>query len=181
MPPAAGFGLSERLFAVLADKPIRETVLFPPMRDEHGITGKAKETKLAVAVINTGVGMEKWQELNTVAHLNAAFGARRGKSLLLQDEIETSEGEKIKLNIQHAIMIKEGSSNKDILNLARAAKAAGLEVTEFTREMIETTDDRKVIEWTKKKKASQIDFFGVLVFGPKSEVESLTKELRLYS
>ena len=47
--------------------------------------------------------------------------------------------------------------------------------------MIETTDDRKVIEWTKKKKASQIDFFGVLVFGPKSEVESLTKELRLYS
>ncbi|MBI3956678.1 MAG: lysine--tRNA ligase [Candidatus Kerfeldbacteria bacterium] len=32
MPPAAGFGMSERLFAVLVDKPIRETVLFPPMR-----------------------------------------------------------------------------------------------------------------------------------------------------
>lgn len=29
MPPAAGFGLSQRLFAVLVDKPIRETVLFP--------------------------------------------------------------------------------------------------------------------------------------------------------
>lgn len=34
MPPAAGFGVSERLFAVLADKPIRETVLFPPMKEE---------------------------------------------------------------------------------------------------------------------------------------------------
>jgi lysyl-tRNA synthetase class 2 len=34
MPPAAGFGLSERLFAVLMDKPIRETVLFPLMRKE---------------------------------------------------------------------------------------------------------------------------------------------------
>lgn len=32
MPPAAGFGLSERLFAVLCDKPVRETVVFPPMR-----------------------------------------------------------------------------------------------------------------------------------------------------
>lgn len=32
MPPAAGFGLSERLFAVLMDKPIREIVVFPPMR-----------------------------------------------------------------------------------------------------------------------------------------------------
>lgn len=31
MPPTAGFGLSERLFAFLMDKPIRETVLFPMM------------------------------------------------------------------------------------------------------------------------------------------------------
>jgi lysyl-tRNA synthetase class 2 len=34
MPPAAGFGMSERLFAVLMDKPIRETVVFPLMREE---------------------------------------------------------------------------------------------------------------------------------------------------
>lgn len=33
MPPAAGFGVSERLFAVLADKSIRETVIFPPMKE----------------------------------------------------------------------------------------------------------------------------------------------------
>lgn len=37
MPPAAGFGLSERLFAILMDKPVRETVFFPLMRpkDNH--------------------------------------------------------------------------------------------------------------------------------------------------
>lgn len=32
MPPAAGFGISERLFAVLMDKPIRETTFFPLMK-----------------------------------------------------------------------------------------------------------------------------------------------------
>ncbi len=32
MPPACGFGVSERLFAFLMDKPIRETVMFPLMR-----------------------------------------------------------------------------------------------------------------------------------------------------
>ncbi|MFH1759437.1 MAG: lysine--tRNA ligase [Patescibacteria group bacterium] len=32
MPPAAGFGLSERLFAVLMDKPVREAVIFPLMK-----------------------------------------------------------------------------------------------------------------------------------------------------
>lgn len=35
MPPAAGFGMSERLFAVLADKPIREVTLFPLMKEEQ--------------------------------------------------------------------------------------------------------------------------------------------------
>jgi len=34
MPPAAGFGMSERLFSVLAGKPIRETVFFPLMKKE---------------------------------------------------------------------------------------------------------------------------------------------------
>jgi len=37
MPPAAGFGLSERLFAVLSDKSVRETVIFPPMKDQSNI------------------------------------------------------------------------------------------------------------------------------------------------
>ena len=34
MPPNTGFGVSERLFAVLMDKPIRETVFFPLMRQK---------------------------------------------------------------------------------------------------------------------------------------------------
>jgi lysyl-tRNA synthetase, class II len=32
MPPAFGFGFSERLFAFLMNKSVRETVIFPPMR-----------------------------------------------------------------------------------------------------------------------------------------------------
>ncbi len=34
MPPAVGFGMSERLFAVLMDKSVRETVIFPPMKEK---------------------------------------------------------------------------------------------------------------------------------------------------
>lgn len=32
-PPACGFGMSERLFAILVDRSIRETVIFPPMKE----------------------------------------------------------------------------------------------------------------------------------------------------
>ncbi|MEK6933897.1 MAG: lysine--tRNA ligase [Nanoarchaeota archaeon] len=49
MPPTCGFGVSERLFAFLEGKPIRETVLFPLMRplniNEQNNEKKKKEDK----------------------------------------------------------------------------------------------------------------------------------------
>jgi len=35
MPPTCGFGFGERLFAILADKPLRETQLFPLMKPKN--------------------------------------------------------------------------------------------------------------------------------------------------
>jgi lysyl-tRNA synthetase class 2 len=34
MPPACGFGMSERLFAILMNRSVRETVIFPPTREK---------------------------------------------------------------------------------------------------------------------------------------------------
>ncbi|OGI14096.1 MAG: lysine--tRNA ligase [Candidatus Moranbacteria bacterium RIFCSPHIGHO2_12_FULL_54_9] len=35
MPPACGFGMSERFFAILMNRSIRETVIFPPMKTKE--------------------------------------------------------------------------------------------------------------------------------------------------
>lgn len=35
MPPAFGFGMSERFFALLMDRSVRETVIFPPMKSKQ--------------------------------------------------------------------------------------------------------------------------------------------------
>jgi hypothetical protein len=182
MPPAAGFGISERLFSVLMDRSIRETVIFPLMKESsnEAKTGKAKETKIAVAIINKGANLLPWQEMNTVAHLNAEFGIHQGKKLLMQDEISTKDGKQIKLNPQHAIIIKSAPSSKDLQSISLEAKAKGLEVSEFIREMIETTDDKKVISAVKEKNLEEIEYLGVLVFGKKSEVDALTKGLNLF-
>ncbi|MFH1536616.1 MAG: lysine--tRNA ligase [Patescibacteria group bacterium] len=47
MPPTCGFGVSERLFSFLMDKPIRECVLFPLLRpkNNHEITKKPNVAK----------------------------------------------------------------------------------------------------------------------------------------
>ena len=35
MPPAFGFGMGERLFSILSDRSMRETTIFPPMRNRE--------------------------------------------------------------------------------------------------------------------------------------------------
>jgi len=184
LPPNCGIGIGvdRMVMLITGQDSIRDIILFPTMKP-YGLdidkVGKSKETKIVVAIINKGLKLEKWQEMNTVAHLNAAFAARQGRKLFLQDTIETKDDKEINLNIQHAIMIKEAKYNKEVLDLIKAAKESELEVAEFTREMIETTDDKKVVALTKKKKLKDVEFLGVLVFGRKSIVEKLTGKFKL--
>lgn len=53
MPPAAGFGVSERLFAMLVDKPVREMVFFPTMKPEQRVSTVASSTTLERANVTT--------------------------------------------------------------------------------------------------------------------------------
>ena len=186
MPPTAGFGVGiDRLFMILANQEnIRDTVFFPMMRPKENkkITARElKQTKIAVAIVNKKLNLKSWEEMNTIAHLNAAFGSREGRNLLTKDVIATKDNKQIKLNIQHAIMIKIAKSNKEILNLIQDAKNKGLAISEFTREMIETTNDKKVAKQTASKKISDIDYLGVLIFGKKDIIEKLTEKFDLYS
>ncbi|MCB9370973.1 lysine--tRNA ligase [Candidatus Woesearchaeota archaeon] len=186
IPPTGGIGLGiDRLCMVLLNQDsIRDIIYFPTMKPkekEENIPQKKKETMLAVALVNKGAKMELWQELNTVAHLNAAFGAREGRKLFTQDLVSTKDKEDIRLNIQHAIMLKEVASSDMIRELVVQAKEKNLEFAQFTREMLETSDDKKVAKGTLEKLYKEIEFLGVLIYGKKKDVEALTKEFPLYA
>ncbi len=118
--------------------------------------------------------------MNTVWHLSAAFWARIWKELFMQDKIVTHDWHDIKLNIQHAINIKETDSNEILKELIKLSKSSNIEVSEFTREMIETTDDKKVSSITLWKTYDEIEYMWILLFWDKKIIDDLTKGLGLY-
>ncbi len=183
-PPMTGFGMGiDRFVALITEQPnLRDVVLHPLLRPEKTVSSikKSDKTMLAVAIINTSANLERWQELNAVGHLTAAFGAREGLPLLEFDTIQTRDEADIALNIQHAILIKSGN-NTSLKELREKAKENDLHIAEFTREMLETTDDTKVKSITATKDLSDIEHLGLLVYGPKKVVEKLTKQFSLFS
>lgn len=76
--------------------------------------------------------------------------------LLSQNSIITKDDEKLKLNIQYTIMIKEADKNDEIIKLLKRAKKLDLDMAVFTREIIETTNDKKVIKLIKDKKLEDV-------------------------
>lgn len=191
MPPNGGIGIGIDRLAMLFMNTgnIKDAILFPTMKPEDGGAGsngadgangagknaKKKENQIAVIILNAGANLVGWQRMNTVAHLSASFAGTAGKKLFKYESAKTADDKDIKLNIQHAIMIKEMDSNDAVKSVIAQASEKGLAIAEFTREMIETTSDNKVLAMTKEKNFDEIEYLGVLVFGPKSLVEEVSK------
>ena len=196
MPPNGGIGIGIDRLAMLFINTgnIKDAILFPTMKPEdggaNGVNGvggadgagkagtsaaKKKENSVAVIVLNKGANLVGWQRMNTVAHLSASFAGTAGKKLFKYESAKTADDKDIKLNIQHAIMIKEMDSNDAVKSVISQASEKGLAIAEFTREMIETTNDNKVVAATKEKNFDDIEYLGVLVFGPKSLVEEVSE------
>ncbi len=192
MPPNGGIGIGIDRLAMLFMNTgnIKDAILFPTMKPEDGGAasngadgaGKAgtsatkkKENSVAIIVLNKGANLVGWQRMNAVAHLSASFAGTAGKKLFKYESAKTADDKDIKLNIQHAIMIKEMNSNNAVKSVIAQAGEKGLAIAEFTREMIETTNDNKVVAATKEKKFDDIEYLGVLVFGPKSLVEEVSE------
>lgn len=182
MPPAAGFAYSERVFSVLLRKSIRETTPFPLMRKESSSQiGNSKETMVAHSIVLNNDSMQGWQKMNTAAHLSSSFAARIGPKLFENNSSQTKDGQDILMNIQHAIVMKEANSSSDLYELIQHTENKDLFVVTFTRDMIESSDDKIVMRSHSSKPAVEIDYLGVMVYGPLKEVRKLTKEFGLWS
>ena len=177
----AGHGMGiDRLCALLTAQPnLRDVVFFPTMKSENSFPSKKEKTKISVVILNASADLSHWQTHNSVAHLTAALGARVGKNLFFADEITTADDQKIQMNTQHAIILKTASDSAELKKVLADARIQNLETSEFTRQMLETSDDAKIIRTARTQKYDEIEHLGGLVFGEKSAVEKLTAQFPL--
>lgn len=135
-------------------------------------------SKKAVVVVNKE--LEQWQVLNTVAHIAAYIGHKLEDSFgTAGDNFVTKDGLKHPRNSQYAIVVVRAKPGQ-MPNLMTKVRDSGLLYHGFIREMIETTDDEEIIKILAGKNDNEIEYLGIGVFGPKEEVDALTKSYQLW-
>lgn len=199
MPPACGYGNSERLFWLLEGVTAREGVVFPQLRHEveestkdvypeiygaEGLLSRSGQrnqdfSKRIVAVVNKE--LEPWQVANAASHMSA-FHAHK----MANDEFDsgdffiTKDNHQLPRNSQHPIMVKR-AAHKDLHKLYRKAKETGIRVHVFVKEMIETNSDQEIIESLSVQQMEDVQIYGVALYGDNETVNSLTKHFQLWS
>lgn len=192
MPPAAGFGISERLFSMLIDKPSREMVFFPTMKPEEtqqkttgvGKVIPAKKHTSEVQdfsqklVIVLDKDLPGWQVMNAQAHISAYLG-NRIDAFDTGEYFVTGDGKNHPRNTQYPI-ITLSTHTEQMGDLIKKVRESGLLYHGFIREMIETTNDKEIEKILAGKKDEEIEYLGIGIFGPNDKVDAITKKYSLW-
>lgn len=199
MPPACGWGNSERVFWIFEGVTAREGVIFPQLRSEidettkkiypevfniqaravGGFSRPQKFNKRIVAVVNKE--LEPWRVTNAVAHMSAIIGNEiEKKELTSGDFFVGSDGVALPRNSQYPIIIMR-ASDSELHKLY--AKVAEKKLTHhvFIKEMQDTTDDKEIINTLKSQPIADTNFYGLTFFAPNELADELTKDFQLFS
>lgn len=192
MPPACGWGNSERNFWFFEGVTAREGVIFPNLRSdvdevtkkiypdisfEENNRSKQDFTKRMVLVVNQDI--QNWQVANAVSHMSAYLG-RSINHFDTGEYFETKDNQKYPRNTQYPIVIKVASS-EELRTLYSAAEDAKLSHHGFIQEMIETTNDTKIEKILAEKMTDDVVLYGVGLFGGDEKIKNLTDEFVLWS
>lgn len=188
MPPAAGFGVSERLFSMLVDKPVREMVFFPTMKPEKenrdiGERTMANESTRQdfnhKAAIIVRKDLPSWKVLNAVAHAGAYLGNKMAGQFDTGNFFLTKDGKQLPRNSQYPIIILEGEA-ADLHAVIKDVQQSGLTFLIFNKEMIETTNDEKLAKMISEKEIQELDIYAIGLFGENEIVENFTQRFSLW-
>ena len=121
-----------------------------------------------------------WQVLNVVGHISAYFGNQLKDNFWTGEYFEAKDGIRFPRNSQYPIIVLGGTAAQLQKFAVTVREQDQLHPAFFIREMLETIDDRLIVEALAQKDSSEVEIFGVGVFGPNAAVKSATKPFSLW-
>lgn len=205
MPPACGYGHSERLFWMLEGVTAREGVPFPQLRHEvdevtRGIypelnfSAGPKQTKLHTVAPSAELPAEDEFQLAVILNksvetprlLNAASHAVSGFVGTLANperfnylEYRDKTGEFDAIISHHPTIILGAAGSKELLKAYRKATELHLPNNVFIETMT-LGPSLEELQIVKGKSIDELDFWGVVLFGKAADVRKVTKGFQLY-
>lgn len=135
------------------------------------------DQRISIVVSNE---LPTWQVLNVVGHISAYFGNQLRDNFWTGEYFEAKDGVRFPRNSQYPIIILGGTSAQLQKFATTVRDQDQLQSAFFIREMLETIDDRLIVEALAHKNSTEVDIFGVGVFGPNAVVKAATKPFSLW-
>jgi len=201
MPPAFGFGMSERVFWYFENVTAREGVPFPPMRwgldnttktiykdiiqyIDHSTDKVVKNTKQDlskkfVTVLNED--LSGWKLLNTTSHLTAMLGNTLEKgSVVSRLSFETKDGVSLPANSQYPCVAMSAKQSQLHKLAQELIKRDDVKYLIFTMDMIDTGIDEKLAKVYAEKELEDLDICGIGILGDTDKIKELTGKFSLW-
>ena len=119
--------------------------------------------------------------MNVVGHLAIGLGANKDNELMGRDFLIDASGRAHKGVARYGLIIKKGKSAiiREVVQNAREEREVIM--LDFPREMLETAHDDELHAELLKKEEKDLEYLGVILYGPAQTVNTLTKDFPLFS
>lgn len=134
-------------------------------------------TKRITIVVDKNV--RDWKLLNTVGHIAAFLGNKMKTKFTTGDYFETKDGIKYHRNCQYPIIVLSTLQDK-LKKLLENVKKNKLLYIVYIPEMVEYTDDERLMERVSKKQNKDLEYLGIGLFGDNEKIKELTKGFNLW-
>lgn len=123
--------------------------------------------------------LESWQLLNTVGHIAAFLGNKMPDKFATGDFFATADGIEYPRNSQYPL-IALSAAQQELRELMEKIRKTNLLFVAYIPEMIEYTDDERLMEKVANKNDQELEYLGIGIFGDNDEIKELTKQFKLW-
>ena len=123
--------------------------------------------------------LESWKLLNTVGHIVAFLGNKMDTKFATGDLFETKDGISYPRNSQYPL-IALSATQQQLRDLMKKIRETSLLFVAYIPEMIEYTDDKRLMAKVSQKTDDEIEYLGIGLFGDNDKLKELTKEYKLW-